>query len=217
VVLGSKRKVEGNAACTLQQQQQQQGPRSKRQRGLAGALNRDGLGGLGFSVRAWRGVMMEWLGLLAASKAATRVPRWGWLTGLFMCMADGAVHVHGRRGCSCAAQCNVPQYNVSGVAGEAKAKLIAELVSKGRHACMCLFASLKQQSQQQSWSMHDWSVGCVVYRYRQHQWQLRGFQWRGAVDIYAAQHRSVLVTCDFQEARACQMHLCPLLHCISLG
>jgi hypothetical protein len=87
VVLGAKRKVEGNAACTLQQQQQQQGPRSKRQRGLAGALNRDGLGGLGFSVRAWRGVMMEWLGLLAASKAATRVPRWGWLTGLFMCSA----------------------------------------------------------------------------------------------------------------------------------
>jgi hypothetical protein len=39
-------------------------------------LNRDGLGGLGFSVRAWRGVMMEWLSLLAASKAAKRVPRW---------------------------------------------------------------------------------------------------------------------------------------------
>jgi hypothetical protein len=37
-------------------------------------------------VRAWRGVMMEWLSLLAASKAAKRVPRcvcccfvaWAW-------------------------------------------------------------------------------------------------------------------------------------------
>ena len=63
-------------------QQQQQGGKRQQQRGghgsnnnnsLARALNRDSWGSLGFSVRAWRGVMMEWLGLLAASKAAKRL------------------------------------------------------------------------------------------------------------------------------------------------
>jgi hypothetical protein len=69
--VGGKRKLDST------QHQQQQGPRSKRARGgLAGALNREGIGGLGFSIRAWRGVMVEWLGLLAASKAAKRLPRY---------------------------------------------------------------------------------------------------------------------------------------------
>jgi hypothetical protein len=68
--VGGKRKLDSTP------QQQQQGPRSKRARGgLAGALNREGIGGLGFSIRAWRGVMVEWLSLLAASKAAKRLPR----------------------------------------------------------------------------------------------------------------------------------------------
>lgn len=76
--VGEKRKVTEDLPTDSTPPQQQQQQPAKRQRGSSGlavALNRDGLGGLGFSVRAWRGVMMEWLALLAASKAAKRLTR----------------------------------------------------------------------------------------------------------------------------------------------
>jgi U3 small nucleolar RNA-associated protein 20 len=70
--VGSKRKQPEPAAAAaggLVAAAQQQSP-AKRQRGsgLACALSREGLGALGFSIRAWRGVMMEWLALLGALK-----------------------------------------------------------------------------------------------------------------------------------------------------
>jgi hypothetical protein len=75
VPIGAKRKQPEPAAvaagdlAAAEQQQQQQSP-AKRQpgRGLAAAVSREGLGALGFSIRAWRGVMMEWLALLGALK-----------------------------------------------------------------------------------------------------------------------------------------------------
>jgi hypothetical protein len=72
---GAKRKqpepataAAGELAAAEQQQQQQLPAKRQRGNGLAGALSREGLGGLGFSIRAWRGVMMEWLALLGALK-----------------------------------------------------------------------------------------------------------------------------------------------------
>jgi U3 small nucleolar RNA-associated protein 20 len=83
VTIGAKRKQPEPAAvaagelAAAEQQQQQQSP-AKRQRGsgLAAAMSREGLGALGFSIRAWRGVMMEWLALLGALKNPKKQQRW---------------------------------------------------------------------------------------------------------------------------------------------
>lgn len=77
---GSKRKHPEASAETKQHDQLQQQQRSpKRQRsGLGAAVSREGLGSLGFSLKAWRGVMMEWLGLLGALKNPQKLNRWVW-------------------------------------------------------------------------------------------------------------------------------------------
>jgi hypothetical protein len=81
--VGSKRKqpelqpaaAAANGAQQQQQQQQQHGQPQRQHTGLAGAVSREGLGALGFSVKAWRGVMMEWLGLLGAVKNTKKLTR----------------------------------------------------------------------------------------------------------------------------------------------
>lgn len=62
---GSKRKQPDLSAGAPAQQQR---PHKRHRSGLDAAVSREGLGGLGFSIKSWRGVMMEWLGLLGALK-----------------------------------------------------------------------------------------------------------------------------------------------------
>jgi hypothetical protein len=85
--VGAKRK-QPDPAAAAEQQQQQQAAKRQRGSGLAGALSREGLGCLGFSIRAWRGVMMEWLALLGALKNPKKQQRWvTWLSMTF-CMVE---------------------------------------------------------------------------------------------------------------------------------
>lgn len=76
---GAKRKQpesETASAAEPQQQQQQQRPGKRLKGGLGAAVSREGLGGLGFSLKSWRGVMMEWLGLLGALRNPQKLKRW---------------------------------------------------------------------------------------------------------------------------------------------